>query len=154
LCPRFAALGALRNDSNYESLLIAHEFNHVSVTEQFTRLSDRALVLAERAARLSRDVFLAYVDRDERLEAQRSALRSATAAFFCSRLRPAIESKVSRSHTAQSALRRFVDEARLGDRGHDADANWALIENQVSMDLFDSKTSLMQAFQNKVDTLG
>jgi hypothetical protein len=154
LCPRFAALGALRNDSNYESLLIAHEFKHFSVSEQFRRLSDRALVLAERAARLSRDVLLAYVERDRRLEAERPAFRAATVAYFELRLLRAIESKVSSSPAARAALQEFVYVPAIEALRCGADGSWDAIENHISMDLFNSKTSLMRAFENKVAALG
>ena len=98
-------------------------------------------------------MFLAYVERDQRLEARRPAFRAATAAYFDRRLRPAIQSKIARSPMAVAALQQFAGGPELDAMRNDDDAIWADIERQISMQLFDPKTSLMQAFADKVHAL-
>ncbi len=154
LCPRFSALGALRNDSNYESLLIAHEANHPFVTEQFELLASRALTLAKRAASLSRDVFLAYVNCDGRLEDRRRAFKTASAAYFDERLQRGLRSKLGRAEAPRQALEGYMNEPAIAELGTGDRSAVQSIEEQISMDLFDSKTSLMHSFEQKVAALG
>lgn len=52
----------LRNDNNYESLLIAHEYRHIDVTALFERLAVAMKNLAERGLRLSVDYFSHYME--------------------------------------------------------------------------------------------
>ena len=83
--PRFEHFGRiltaaapLRNDSNYEVLLIAHEYRHVVMTDAFKLLSDSICRAAEDASPLINDVMVAFVTHDRDLEPERDAYQ----AFF------------------------------------------------------------------------
>lgn len=51
----------LRNDNNYESLLIAHEYRHTGLTELFARLAAAMRILARKTSRTAAQCFAAYM---------------------------------------------------------------------------------------------
>lgn len=137
---------ALRNENNYEALLIAHEFNHVQMSELFTQFSAG---MCEGAARTLRK----------------------TAHWFDQYLRTANDLPVAaRPFIAEYVERRILDPVRVwyGDRVAQqlTDILSPLrvdplpyfrevreINKAVDFAIFDPKAGLMNDFRGKVQTL-
>lgn len=67
------AAGPLRNDSNYEALLIAHEFHHIKITKAFQSLSDAMARAAGASLPLFIDAFNGFRRLDPDLAEDRRA---------------------------------------------------------------------------------
>lgn len=66
-----AAAAPLRNDSNYETLLIAHEYRHVAMSDAFSNLSMHMAAAAESTLPLLIDAFNGFRFHDPDLPESR-----------------------------------------------------------------------------------
>ena len=80
------ALGALRNESNYESLLIAHEKNHRRVTGLFEEMDRYSSDVVKEVTSLAVKGYRACVERAPLLDANREAYRTISDQYVQGRL--------------------------------------------------------------------
>jgi len=139
----------LRNDSNYEALLIAHEHDHATVTRCFQQLAGAMSSGALESIRFAGEVFRRYVEEDQELAERREAYRSFANSYLERRLLQPIEKKLQ-------AVPRLVDELRavVSDiRPQHSDADFSGIEREVSFTIFGLKAKLMMNFERKTNEL-
>jgi hypothetical protein len=139
----------LRNDSNYEALLIAHEHDHDTVTPCFRQLAGAMSSGALWSIRFAGQVFRRYVEEDHELADRRETYRSFVNAYLERRLLQPVEKKVQTVPRLVDELRAVVSEIRP----QHSDADFEEIEHQVSYTIFGLKAKLMRNFEHKTDEL-
>lgn len=139
--------GKLRNDSNYEALLVAHEYQHPLVSRAFEHLSNALAASAEEGLRFAIDVFNAM--RREAPASFGPAIEALSYKFLHGRLRPALETKIRGNTEAERVLSMAEDRLEL-----DAHARPdARLEERLDMLFFEGKTRLMDRFRQRIMTL-
>jgi hypothetical protein len=144
-----AEAGPLRNDSNYEALLIAHEFRHDSMEGAFDRLSEAMCLAAERAILFARDAFQGFMRLDQDLGGYRESYQAFAKEYVEERLIGAINKKLEGSLRVQADFREFVSAIQLLP----GDASFMHLEEMVSVGVFGQKAALMGDFERKVRLL-
>jgi hypothetical protein len=154
--PRFDRFGEtlkaaapLRNDSNYEALLIAHEYRHTQMTDAFKRLSDAMCGAAEAANPFLNDVMAAFVNRDRDLDSEREAFQAFLYDYLHRRLVEGLSRKLAGSPALLERLEGLV--AEIVPMRPAAEYGW--LEGAVSLDIFGPKAELMWEFRSKIGIL-
>lgn len=161
----------LRNDSNYEALLIAHEYHHhgdtplgaqhtryppghhrypVDLTDAFGKLADCMSEAAERGMELGIETFIAFMDCDPSLGRERDALRGFFCEFVVKRVREAIDHKLGGNHRCVAELEKVVDKLLSSKRIR---GDFSDVVRSIHQEVFGLKQSLMARFAGKVDRL-
>ncbi len=142
---------SLRNDSNYEALLIAHEQNHLLITEHVDRLAADMGEAARWTSELLRCALVAEVDHGPDIpEAERPAYRAM--ARDCVRIRAVdlIEPRLSRPSDRDN-FRDYIEQFGLDGPS----AGYDHLEKAIGLPgydgLFGSKAALMQKYLEKID---
>lgn len=139
--------GKLRNDSNYEALLVAHEYQHPLVSHAFEHLSEALAASAEDGLRFAIDAFNAI--RREAPVSFGPAIEALSYKFLHGRLRPALETKIRGNPDAERLLNMAEDRLQLdANARHDP-----LLEERLDMLFFKGKTRLMDRFRQRIMTL-
>lgn len=146
----FSAAGPLRSDSNYEALLIAHEYEHVTVSSGFKKLADCMNASAKRQLPFAIEGFRQFLAYDPDLDAERPAYRSFLEAYLDQRLLPSIRRKLAGFPEVEGGLSEIA--ANLRVPGHIA-VDYGRLEQAVSMEIFGAKAALMSQFQHRIDDL-
>jgi hypothetical protein len=144
-----AAAAELRNDSNYEALLIAHEYEHVTVTPAFEELARHMAAASHSSLRFVVEAFTCFLREDPHLETDRAGYSAFVQDYLECRLVPAIDRKLSGFDDLKRELRQVV--ACIGLTTSDVD--YHLLEYKTSLDIFGGKTQLIGAFQSRIDDL-
>ncbi len=152
---RFAALPSLfknlRNDCNYEALLVAHEVNHVTVTEGFQDLVGSA----DRASRLAVDLavasYLEHIQHDQAFDASRNEFHAAHTEYLEGRFAQSLRRKFGASHAAMTELRRIACSLDWPGTPEVPDVDAFLAPTMY--DTFEAKQGLMRRWRDDVDTL-
>lgn len=144
-----AAASPLRNDSNYEALLIAHEYRHVPMSDAFDRLSLNMGTAAESVLPFVIDAFNGFRRHDPDLQERRDEYESFLHEYVHNRIGGAIRRKLGCSSTLERKLEDVL--TRIGTRSTGAQHNG--LEGQVSMALFGGKAQLMRDFMGKIEAL-
>jgi hypothetical protein len=139
----------LRNDSNYEALLIAHEYRHVSISRAFDDLSRHMSLAAEGGVDMAIEAFNAYRQRDPILPLDRSTRDAFLHEYVHDRIGDAIRKKIAGATGAETRLSDVLQ--RLATET--AYASYQSLEERISRDLFEGKANLMEDFERKVMTL-
>ncbi len=134
----------LRDDSNYEALLIAHEYRHRTVSDAFQQLAQCIGDAAESQLPLVIQSFHGFIDRD--LVGERIAYWSFVREYLAWRLVPAIERKLPHSPSVRAKVQEVVATIQIPTEA----AAYDHLEKAVSLDLFDPKKRLMESFVNKI----
>lgn len=143
------AAAELRNDSNYEALLIAHEYDHEVMSSEFNSLAIRMCEAADKTRPFAIEVFTAFLDNDPDLETERAEYRAFANAYLNGRLIPAIDRKLADSGDLKKELRDIVQGlVRLP-----ADGDYHRLEEAVSFGIFGGKARLMRGFREKIEDL-
>jgi hypothetical protein len=141
----------LRNDSNYEALLIAHEHEHGFMTHVFARLASAMSRATEVALPLITEAFSAYVDNDAELDQKRPAYRNFWHHELYKRVLPAVAAKLQGHPRLREDLERLAREiqpqAPAPSRWYDD------LDQMVSMELFNPKRGLMEKFESGISLL-
>jgi hypothetical protein len=145
----FRAAGPLRNDSNYEALLIANEFRHVVMTDAFDSLSQGMARAAEASLPLFIDTFNGFLRRDPDLPEDRRAYQSFLHEYLHSRLGDAMHRKLAGTQALEIRLRDMATRIETLDIAEPFDE----IERQIAMDVFGNKTRLMSEFMSRIGHL-
>jgi len=138
----------LRNDSNYEALLIAHEHQHGFMTGVFRRLASAMSRATGVALPLITEAFSAYVDNDAELDQKRPAYRNFWHYYLYKRVLPAVAAKLQGHPRLRGDLERLAREiqpqAPAPSRWYDD------LDQMVSMEFFNPKTGLMEKFESNI----
>jgi hypothetical protein len=144
-----AAAAELRNDSNYEALLMAHEYEHVSMTSAFANLAKHMCEAADSSRPVVLDAFTCFLRRDPDLEEDRPGYVAWARQYLTRRLLPAIGRKVAGFDDLQEKLNGIVSgldlPATRGDYQH--------LEDVASLHIFDAKARLMARFVDRIEKL-
>lgn len=141
--------GPLRNDSNYEALLIAHEYKHHVMSSAFQRLAYQMSRAAELMLPFAIDVFNCFFERDPLIPEDRSEYKSFLLNYLDKRIVEAIHSKIKGSTESERILDRLVDLIKSSE----TDAVYFDIERRISVGIFGEKAGLMQDFKSKIEQL-
>lgn len=144
-----AAAAPLRNDSNYEALLIAHEYQHVTMSAAFDRLSLHMGKAAETTLPFFVDAFRGFRCHDPGLPGAREEYEAFLHEYVHGRIGGAIRRKVSGSATIDAKLEGILTD--LGTRS--TGAPYDHLEDQVSMAVFGGKAQLMRNFEQRIADL-
>jgi hypothetical protein len=147
-----AAAATLRNDSNYEALLIAHEHRHDEMTLAFKELAKNMASAADHGVRIAIDAFKYFLDHDSNLSTNRDSYKSFVNSYAQLRIRQPIFKKLESSQACIELIRELdCYLALLVTAGSNSD--FGELGVYVSMNRFDGKTGRMRKFRNKVDAL-
>jgi hypothetical protein len=144
-----AAAGPLRNDSNYEALLIAHEYRHVAMSDAFESLSRSMGTAAESALPFVIDAFNGFRRHDPDLQQGRDEYEAFLHEYVHDRIGGAIRRKLGGLSTLERKLEDVL--TRIGTRS--TGVRYDGLEDQVSMAVFGAKARLMQDFQERIADL-
>ena len=144
-----AAAGPLRNDSNYEALLIAHEYRHVAMSDAFDRLSLVMATAAESALPFVIDAFNGFRRDDPDLQERRDEYEAFLHEYVHDRIGDAIRRKLGPSSDLERKLEEVL--TRIGTLS--TGAPYDGLEDQVSMAMFGGKARLMQDFMDQIEVL-
>jgi len=153
--PRLARFGAilaatapLRNDSNYEAL-IAHEYEHFTMSAAFAELSRHMAGAAESTLPLFIDAFNGFLRDDPDLSAERDAYDHFLQDYMHVRIGNAIRHKIHDAPLLETKLNEIL--MRIGTRF--TETRYDHLENQVSMAVFGNKARLMREFEAGIENL-
>lgn len=143
------AAAELRNDSNYEALLIAHEYDHFVMTRAFGSLAELLASATDNTLPFLTDVFSKFIDEDSDLALDRDGYRAFLHAYWERRVRPALGRKLEGFDNLKNRL------CELKSRFSPATpaADFERLEGAVSYDLFGPKAQLMTDFESRMDEL-
>lgn len=137
----------LREDSNYEGLLISHEHNHVVVTEALHRLVRRFSDAAETVLPKTILLMKRFLDSSGRGEPWYAFLNWREERQGPYYLEALLQSRVN-DGTVLDGIEDFLSPLRQIADQHKPLARGVL--DNVKIGVFTGKTSLMDAFQNKI----
>ena len=144
-----AAAAPLRNDSNYEGLLIAHEYQHETMSSAFDELSSLMANAAESTLPFLIDAFngfrVHYADTPEMQDAYETFLH----VYVHDRIQNAIRRKLPGSMQLKGKLDDIL--VRIATRP--TRASHEALEDQVSMAMFGGKARLMREFEDRIQDL-
>jgi len=140
----------LRNDSNYEGLLIAHEYDHPIVTPAFRSLANAMGEAAQMTLPLVVGAFMAYVDRDAELDRERDAVRAFVHDYAQRRIMDSIRPKLAGSWPLERRLLLLVQQLRSSNR---PSVDYRSIETSVGLGDFGEKSALMHDFRTRIALL-
>jgi hypothetical protein len=148
------ALGSLRNYSNYESLLIAHEKHHSPVTELFKRLERKSGLLATEAINFAVTAYLAYLRYHPILDEERQEHIVTSDGYILGRLNHGIREKILDCQEAEDELDRLIRELRFQtDNIILRTPAVEEIERRTEMTQFSGKNNLFDSVECKIQVL-
>ncbi len=162
---RFALLPAkfknLRNDCNYEALLVAHERNHHivdheshedrGVTQGFQDLVASAEQVSRLAVDLAIDAYLKHLQNADYFGNERERFHAAHCQYLHGRFENSLRQKFQHSPTAMAELQRITD--RLGWPGEMAAGDLGGFLAPIMYDTFGEKQGLMQRWRDDIAVL-
>ncbi|MBI5864554.1 MAG: hypothetical protein HZB38_08610 [Planctomycetes bacterium] len=157
--PLLARFKNLRNDCNYEALLVAHERNHViddgsnedrGVTQGFRVLVSAAERASRIAADLATDAYLEHVKSADCFATQRDQFHIAHTQYVEHRFRNSLDQKFQGSARAMDELRRTIERLKWPETSA-GNADQFLVP--IMYDTFGEKQGLMQRWQDDIRTL-
>ena len=144
-----AAAAPLRNDSNYEALLIAHEYRHVTISNALNKLALHMGNAAESALPFLISAFNGFRFHDPDLPQTRDQYEAFLHEYVHGRIGDAIRLKLGGLNLLEMKLDDVLQ--RIGT--HSTGARYDDLENQVSMAPFGGKARLMSEFERRIDVL-
>jgi hypothetical protein len=145
----FSTAAPLRSDSNYEALLIAHEYRHVSMSSAFEDLARCMNSAAESQMSFLVETFSAFLQSDPDLGTERLAYSSFLRNYLTERLIPGVDKKLEVHPDVQQRIREILDPLSRIETG----ASYRHLEEAVSLKMFGRKARLMNRFQDGIDEL-
>lgn len=144
-----SAAGPLRSDSNYEALLIAHEYEHTVVSSAFESLAKYMGNAAESELPFVVDTFNSFVQSDPDLATDRAAYYGFLRKYLNHRLIPSVRRKLHGFPDIEAKLTEITSRIHTPA----GEARYDHLEHMVSMDIFSDKARLMTRFQNRIKQL-
>jgi hypothetical protein len=152
---RFGAIlgnaAPLRNDSNYEALLIAHEFRHSMVSPDFEKLAEVMGRGAEESLPFLARALVAHVVGDSDFQPNRNEFEAFLRDYLIGRVFESIGQKlrIAQCDGLYGRLLEFIHTIALPPSA----ATYDRLEEMASYEVFGQKARLMQDFQNKIRCL-
>ena len=143
------AAAELRNDSNYEALLIAHEYSHRVVTQTFQDLAESLVALGRQGMHLAAAVFKAFTCRDPEQTGRRDEFDAFLGKYLLPRMLRAVGQKLQGAELPTRDLERIVTGLAPIQTG----SSFTEVEREVSMEMFSPKARLMRRFEERVQHL-
>lgn len=148
----------LREDSNYEALLIAHEYHHEEITECFKELSQEMSKGAGICLEVAAKCFQSYVENDATLEKDRQAFKYLTERYIQKRIYDSVrerngESILERVKEYVNPLEEIFSGQQQKPESSEVEKRYLQLESWVSLSDFSEKTNMITDFKNKIDTL-
>lgn len=137
----------LRNESNYEALLIAHEYNHDFVTSTFEKLADTMCRATDKSVLFAAQAFRAFVENDRDLVSDRTGYQAFFTHYLQNRFMAGIRSKVGDLQFLIEKAIHLVNSIAPDEPAVD----FSRIEEEVSMEFFSPKSGLMKDFRSKIE---
>lgn len=148
-----AKLKNLRNDCNYEALLVAHEVEHDTVTAGFKELADSADHASGLAIDLACAVYLAHLQRDPAFDESRSKFHAAHAWYLVGRLEESLLRKFNPSPSAMTELARVLKALEWPGAQPTAPRELDPFLRPIMYDTFDGKNVLMKKWKEDITDL-
>ena len=150
---KLARAKELRNENNYEALLIAHEYRHFRMTESFRNLAKAMRQVARSALEVTPRWFSSYLrcDIDDPWEWNGSAKLSFVRRYADRRILKPAKDWYQLEDIAKE-IREMLKPILEVDASND-NALADQIENDVKFDVFQGKESLMSDFESKIGKL-
>jgi len=146
--PLFTDAKGLREDGNYEALLIAHEQDHFLVPRSLESLCQHLSDLARVTVDTARDALVAGLRCDPEIENDRPRILSLAHDFINGRLGPTIRAKLS-GDTADS-FQSWIGQIDLPNREEIVETIW----EDVNYGLFEGKQALMDDYASRIEHFG
>jgi len=143
------AAAELRNDSNYEALLIAHEYEHITMTSAFESLAKSMSAAVDSNLSFVMEAFTCFLRADPDLEADRAGYFAFVHDYLTRRLVPAVHRKLGGFDDLKEKLLEIVARIDLPGTGGD----YHRLEDAASLDIFGGKARLMGVFQGRIEEL-
>lgn len=141
----------LRNDCNYEALLIAHERNHTVVTDGFNELAEAAQSVSNLAADLAVTAYSEHLKQAECFHAERERFHAAHSAYLTGRFAQSLGDKFQGSGCAMDELHRI--QARLEWPGTPDDIDVGEFLAPIMYETFGEKRGLMTRWRQDIGDL-
>jgi hypothetical protein len=149
---RLDKLRGLRNNSNYEALLIAHEKKHVLVTKCFDKLAESAQAAAQHSLKFAARIYRLYVERFPLLENKRETFKHLSNDYVKERLYVGIKEKLYSFRPATKALLELSETLTFCMPSDSRDeSTLSELEDFISINRFGGKTALMTDFRFKIE---
>ncbi|WP_414752683.1 HEPN domain-containing protein [Anabaena sp. CCY 9910] len=146
----------LRNNSNYDALLMAHEWHHINVTNDFVKLSDSMSNGAKLCLKIASNCFENYIIYDAEIRQNREKIKYLVKNYIVRRLYPSISERIQDKNVLNTVI---LCTQRLENISNEFEINTD-IENQLNefeksflISNFSQKKNLMDNFNTDVQTL-
>jgi hypothetical protein len=149
--PLLSKFKNLRNDCNYEALLVAHEVNHLTVTEGFKNLVESAEQASRLAVELAIDAYLTNLQGADCFNRNREQFHAAHSKYLHDRFEHSLSRKFHNSITAKEELRRFT--GRLDWPGAPSACDLDGFLAPIMYDTFGEKQGLMGRWLDDIAAL-
>lgn len=149
--PLLATFKNLRNDCNYEALLVAHEVNHFTVTQGFHQLVTSAAAASRLAVDLAVVAYSEHIRREACFDACRPQFHAAHSVYLRGRLERSLRQKFANSPTAIDELERITDRLAWPDAPSGIDLDTFLAP--IMYEAFDEKQGLMRRWRDDIRVL-
>jgi len=143
----------LRNDSNYECLLIAHEYKHSVVTEYFEELSKLMSNGAEICLKCSAKCLKNYIEHDIDLNERRNDFKYFLKEHIKKKIYSPIKNKIGNTYILKKIKDCVEPLDSIRPEQDRVTSEFFIIIDQVSMEMFSGKKTLMHSFNDKIDKL-
>ncbi len=149
----------IRNDSNYEALIIAHEKKHIIVSDSFIRLTTAILKAAEYCISIATKCIKHYIELNEEFRFNKDRIKWFTYEFLLTRFTGTIEARSKRKYLtskihkfSRNIISSFL-ETDFADIELTISEEYLEIENSISLKIFGEKRNLMNKFHRNVNKL-
>jgi len=151
--PLISSLGKLRNDSNYEALLMAHEQQHRYVTELFISLADLSKSASDNILEVALERYLSSVSHNLWGLWDAGVLKAMSNSYVTDRLFLNLRAKFVDAdiHSKLDGINQKL--TVQCDRDNSMDDECDEFERDIRMEQFEGKTSLMRSFNDKISIL-
>lgn len=148
----------LRNDSNYEALLIAHEYDHQKVSKYFLDLSNAMSDGSKLSLKIAAKCFEHYANNEPSFESKRDIYKFFIQEYITVRLYSSIITRTGDKSIPEVKKCTKVLENLIAQNHHftdieNVDHQLNKLNNLVSFREFDPKQKLMEKFKKEIDKL-
>lgn len=153
--PLLSAFKNLRNDANYESLLIAHEKEHFLVTKGFDELAQAANDVSDIATEMATALYAENLVTGDPFAQDRDRFLAAHRLYLRGRFERSLIEKFSDYPSAMNGLQRAVEALTISG-GHTPELSPAEVEaflDPIMYDTFGEKQGLMRRWKRDVEAL-
>jgi hypothetical protein len=146
----------MRNNSNYDALLIAHEWHHIKVTNDFVKLSNSMSDGAKLCLKIAINCFENYIEYDTEIRQTREKIKYLVEKYIVQRLYPSIAERIQDKnvlYTVRLCTQRLENISKEFENYIDIENQLDEFENSFLIFKFSQKKNLMDAFNTDVQAL-